>query len=211
MDKIEYHKQLPESFRKQIAEIARLYHGDKDVTKCFHELVAKMKEEGTYSEQYNETLLHMSTLKTIKASTLIHPRWFHIIRCYNSNGHEIVLKKIIKDHKKSRVMLGEYTTVNNGKSFVNEVVVKWYSSRKHGDITKELKIYKMLDKLNCNTPKFNGEYKLWNHNVLVIEKLHHVNALDNECILGAHIVEQLKCFHRFAVHSDIKIDNLIYP
>lgn len=88
------------------------------------------------------------------------------------------------------------------------LVVKWYQSSER-NTAYEIEVYLKLKSLGCPLPYFSCSYEFWGHPVLVMEKLEKLGKHEDVYKLGRQILDQLRYLHSFAIHCDIKPDNIM--
>lgn len=90
-------------------------------------------------------------------------------------------------------------------------VIKWDSSN---NVLKEIKTYERIKKMGGQTPRvLTVEEDRWFYHgwpILVIEKLLPLDDTDDELQIGIQLLtNQLPFLHEFAVHADLKPDNIM--
>ncbi|SPN79168.1 Protein containing kinase domain [Brazilian cedratvirus IHUMI] len=90
----------------------------------------------------------------------------------------------------------------------SSLVVKWFRNQDM-DITFEMGLYTRLKLLGCPLPYFSCSYRFWKDKVLLLEELQSLDKEDDPCNIGICVLEQLSYLHTFAVHTDIKPNNIM--
>lgn len=89
------------------------------------------------------------------------------------------------------------------------LVVKWYTSGERKTFY-EIEVYLKLKEKGCPLPYFSCNYEFWGEPVLVMEKLLPLKRKEEDIFLmGIHVLEQLEYLHSFAIHCDIKPENVM--
>lgn len=129
---------------------------------------------------------------------------YEIIKLYNTkNNKTMTIKKHIGSHKDQLVFLAED---EDGR----EWVIKWVDPLGQGSIDEEIKDIKRIVTEGGTTFNVSFDWEFYDKKVLVAEKLIPIDEYDNVTEIFSQILEfQLKYIHRFALHLDIKPDNIM--
>lgn len=202
MEYIEKYHQLPKVLRNQLAKVQSVFIDDKDVQRHYHKLKSLVKDHRTLSDHHIKILLRMTIMAVISPRTLFNREWFDVMCCYREDKPKsnIKLTKVIKS--------GRHVNIIEGSLKNLQVIIKWYESSKR-NTQYEIDIYERLKELGCNLPWFSGKFKYWGHTVLVLEKLIPLTQYDDECKIGAHVIDQLRYLHTFGIHCDMKPGNIM--
>lgn len=88
-------------------------------------------------------------------------------------------------------------------------VLKWSSEEKsNGNAMTEELNYRSIQKHGGTTPDLLSGYYVGDFPVLVIEFLYALDVSDNPLEVGRQLLLQLKYIHKFALHLDLKPDNI---
>lgn len=208
---VEQYELLPGNLKSQLDNIYRSFIDNEKVQKRYRQYI---KKNSGLKKKDQRKYFKMSILETMSTMEILQPKWYPFISCYseheNSHHGSIQLLKLIKTGKHACVIEGllEYTLGKSAKVMHKPVIIKWYQSAKR-NITYECDAYKKLEELGCPVPWFSTCYQAWNSPVLVMEKLANLSPNDDECIMGIHVIDQLRYLHTFAVHCDIKPQNIM--
>ena len=88
-----------------------------------------------------------------------------------------------------------------------EWVVKWSTNE---SIARELQTYQKIRKLGGKTPEVLSDWKMGPNVALVMERLIPLDPSDDEFEMAIQLLSnQLPFIHQFAVHADLKPDNIM--
>ena len=211
----EYHK-LPSPLKSQLNEIYREFSSNTNVKDCYRKLMSELPKKllsriaersmERSSEKYDKALkilvFHLAILKTISPFDMLKPIWFSKLYCYSDHSDhlDIYLNTILKT--------GQHASVFEAVMGKKPVIVKFYQSTRR-NITYEINIYNRIKEMGCKVPWFSSCYYVWNCPVLVMEKLSSLSKSDDEYRVGYEVLKQLWRLHTFAIHSDIKPQNIM--
>ncbi|SPN79902.1 Protein kinase [Cedratvirus Zaza IHUMI] len=108
----------------------------------------------------------------------------------------------------TKLATDNFTACTSGYTSRDALVVKWFRNQDM-DITFEMGLYKKLRLLGCPLPYFSCSYRFWKDKVLLMEELESLSEEDDPYQVGVCVLEQLSYLHTFAVHSDIKPNNIM--
>lgn len=202
MEHIEEYRRLPRALRHQLSKIQSKFYENKEIQRHYQKMVHGFKDNHNVNDRISTILFRMSIFRIMGPKTLIIPELLDSIYCYHDNKDKsiITFNKVLKTGKHAKVAEGLYRD--------RPVIIKWYQSNKR-DITYELNIYKKLKDIGCDVPWFSGHYNFWGHKVMILEKLSPLCQYDDELKLGVQIIQQLHYLHKFAIHCDIKPQNIM--
>ena len=204
----EQYDSLTKPLRSQLDNIYRSFIENEKVQKIYRQY---MKRYPGLKKKDQRKYFKMSILESISTMEILEPKWYPFVSCYSDHDHHgaIQLLKLIKCGKHACVVEGVLEHRSKlGKVINKPVIVKWYQSVKR-NITYEAEAYQKLKDMDCPVPWFSTCYRVWNSPVLVMEKLANLSPNDNEAVMGVHVVDQLRYLHTFAVHCDIKPQNIM--
>ncbi|QIN54309.1 putative protein kinase [Cedratvirus kamchatka] len=137
--------------------------------------------------------------KRIKPCDLMEePYLSYLPACHTSRDKKLYLEKPFSSGKHVRLL----------RVKKEPLVVKWYQSGER-NASYEIEVYLKLKSLGCPIPYFSCSYEFWGHPVLVMEKLEKLGKREDVYKLGRQVLEQLRYLHSFAIHCDIKPDNIM--
>ena len=203
--------QISEPLKSQLDTIYRTFLDDEKVQTKYREYI---KRYPGIKKKEQRKLFKLSILKCVSAKRILQPRYYPFISCYSEHSphynDSVQLLKLIKCGKHACVMEGllEFTLPRSTTVVRKPVIVKWYQSPKR-NISYECDAYRKLEKIGCPVPWYSTCYRVWDNPVLVMEKLVNLGPSDNEYLLGIHVLNQLRFLHSFAVHCDIKPQNIM--
>lgn len=126
------------------------------------------------------------------------------LQCFNKTSGENL--KIIK----SLSIASDQTVYLVEDSKNRQYVLKWDSK---DSVVKEVENYLRIQKLGGTIPDLAENPKRWvvlGRPALVMEKLLPLDVTDDEMVLGSQLLRtQLPYIHQFAVHADLKPDNIM--
>ena len=202
MDALAKYKKLPSPFRHQLGKLLHHYSSDENVK---HQnkwlLYSFTKEGGDLTPGNKKRLFKYAVFVTLNPRLILDSKFVSATVCYSADGRSINLVKVIKSGKHAVVLEG----------YMNEyqpLIIKWYQSSKR-DCSYEAGVYSKLKALGCPLAGFDTNFKYWEKPILVLEKLQPLNQFDNEYRVGCDVINQLKYLNTFAVHADIKYQNLM--
>lgn len=202
----EYHN-LPIFVKKQLTDISKLYKNDHEIKKFYSGLINNTDIPNTASD---DDLFNYSILVKLKTKHILEYN-YSLLECYSSDGKKIKLTKLIKpDKSKNKNKTSKHAVVLEGIYDETPVIIKYYEMNDDDiDITYEIDIYHKLKNMECNIPQFDDQFMVLNKRVLMLEKLEKLDKHDNIYKIGMNIVSQLSYLHTFAIHNDIKPDNIM--
>ena len=189
---------LSSSVKKQITNISKIYRNNSDIVKLQNEIIKKRNN----SDDTAQDTFNLALLQKYNTKSLIEDH-YKLLECYSDvDDDKVKLTRIIKKKRHAVIVEGTYNA--------RRVVVKYYEKDDKGfDTNFEINIYKKLHKLGSKLPWYSDKFMILNKRVLVIEKLEKLDKTDNINKIGTSIVAQLSYLHTFAMHNDIKPDNIM--
>jgi hypothetical protein len=192
---------LPSFVKNQLTSISKLYKNNNDVLKLHNKINNKATgDKSIETDLFNHTIMTKFTTKYLLE---YH---YDALECY-SNDKKIKLTKLIKPDKAAN-KTSKHAVVLEGIYEGNPIIVKHYEPDDI-DITYEIDIYNKLRNIGCKIPIFNDQFMVLDKRVLALEKLEKLDKNDNIYKIGMHVVSQLSYLHTFAIHNDIKPDNIM--
>ena len=140
-------------------------------------------------------LCSVPTIRLFEKEFLSRVCCYHYIKPEKYYFIERVLKK------------GQYVRIGFTEK-KHSLVVKWFRNQDM-DISFEMALYKRLKLLGCPLPYFSCSYRFWKDKVLLMEELEPLSEKDDPYQIGICVLEQLSYLHTFAVHNDIKPNNIM--
>ena len=184
----EYEK-LPAHVKAQLTTISKTYKNKVDLNRS-----PDKKMQG--QDLINWAVVSNNTIKSLLENH------YDVLECYSDDGDRIVMGEVLKSGRHAVVVSGVYGE--------REVIVKYYErDERKIDVTYEIGIYRKLAELDCKIPWFSDKFMMLGKRVLVVEKLLPLGKDDNIYKIGMSVVEQLSYLHTFAIHNDIKPDNIM--
>lgn len=172
-------------------------------------VVEFVNRESLFREQTPE-LYRVAVFCSIPTIRLFEKEFLSRVCCYHYLKPEkyYFLERVL--HKGQYVRIGfttkESLTVRPERK--SSLVVKWFRNQDM-DVTFEMGLYTRLKLLGCPLPYFSCSYRFWKDKVLLMEELQSLDEEDNPYQIGICVLEQLSYLHTFAVHSDIKPNNIM--
>ncbi|QKF94159.1 protein kinase [Fadolivirus algeromassiliense] len=198
---------LPNFVKNQITTISDIYKNNNNVQSFYNSILADANLTKNTSHQ---DLLNYSVLKKITTKHILEYN-YDKLECYSDDNKKITLTKLIKPDKRGHPSrTSKHAVVLGGMLNDKEVVVKYYEADDEKiDISFEIGIYNKLLNMGCKVPWFNDQFMVLNKRVLVIEKLDKLDKNDDIYKIGMSVISQLSYLHTFAIHNDIKPDNIM--
>jgi hypothetical protein len=180
----------------------RLHTCVEDVLKDFiqeKEVIEFVESKAKEESVSRKELYRIAVFCTIPTKRLFEKEFLSRVCCYHYLKPE-------KYHVIERVLnKGQYVRIGFTSS---SLVVKWFRNQDM-DVTFEMGLYTRLRLLGCPLPYFSCSYRFWKDKVLLMEKLESLDEEDDPYQIGICVLEQLSYLHTFAVHSDIKPNNIM--
>lgn len=130
------------------------------------------------------------------------PEHLSYLYCYNETDNQYVrFTRALGTAPDQYVFVG--TRLENGM----EVVIKWTSDE--ADLDEEIQNMRLAQELGVPMFWFDYNFYFWNRRVLVMEKLEPLTTNDDPRAIARDIIPALQKLHRFAVHNDIKPENIM--
>jgi len=120
--------------------------------------------------------------------------------CYNGNDY-IRFESTLGRHEDQYVFQG--IRLSDKKI----VVIKWAATRE--ETLDEIQNLLQAQFYGVTVPWFDTSYTFWHQEVLVMEKLEPLTYRDDAHEVGRQLLRSLQKLHCFAVHNDIKPDNIM--
>lgn len=130
------------------------------------------------------------------------PEHLAYLYCYNENDNQYVrLTRALSTAPDQFVFVGK--RLENGM----DVVIKWTTNE--ADLDEEIQNMRLAKEVGVPLFWFDYNFCFWNRRVLVMEKLEPLGPGEDPRQILRDIVPALQHLHRFAVHNDIKPENIM--
>jgi serine/threonine protein kinase len=166
--------------------------------KNVQDVVPYFQEENVHLPTFFSKIKLDSLLKSVPLSSLVI---YHRRKPKTLN-----IEKVLSKDKFMRVFLCKQECTQGKKKI--KVVAKWFRFEER-TVEEEYLNYEKLKSLNCPLPFFSVKYRLWNEPLLLLEYLEPLGEDEDYLALGRDVLEQLEYLHKFGVHNDIKVNNIM--
>jgi serine/threonine protein kinase len=197
---VEKYYNLPPALRNQLRKIHHIFINDKDVNHKFKRFLNELSLEDRENNSIKRKVFRLCIFEETTPRFLIQSHFISLLICYSDDNAIIPLIKILKANRHSSIFESKLKDL--------PIVVKYYQSSKR-DCTYELGIYDKLKEMDSDLPWYTDKFKFWENPVIVMERLYPITKYDDEYKLGISVISQLKYLHKFAIHCDIKPQNVM--